>query len=236
MKVAVVVPAHNEAEALPACLDALANQQTRHEYEVILVDNASTDQTAEVARSWRGRLSLRVISEPRKGRGSARRRGFAEAKTDIILSTDADSIVPPDWIEALVGELLAHPDAAAVSGSSYITDGTRITNWTMKIGMPLSLRLYRLMVGHYMLTGANFAIRRRAYETAGGFDAARDMLDDADLAFRVAKIGRIIYMKQPKVLTEGDRFGNGFVRSFWHYARHLPSLLRLYWFSGKPKE
>lgn len=131
MQVSVVVPAHNEERALPNCLEGLARQRTQHTYEVIVVDNASNDRTAEIVRAWQNRLKLQLISEPRKGRGSARRRGFAEAKTEIILSTDADSVVPPDWIEALVDELLAHPSAAAVSGSSYITDGTRITNWTM---------------------------------------------------------------------------------------------------------
>lgn len=233
MKVTVVIPAYNEEKALPTCLKALVNQLTKYEYEVIVVDNASTDRTSEVARAWSNSLKLRVISEAKKGRGSARRRGFSEAQTGIILSTDADSVVPPDWIESLVDVLTEDPKVVAVSGSSYITDGTKITNWTMKIGMPLSLRLYRLLVGHYMLTGANFAIRHQAYEAAGGFDAKRDMLDDVDLAFRVSRIGKIKYLTQPKVSTEGDMFRHGYLKGFWHYARHLPPLLRRYWFGPK---
>ena len=232
MKVSVVIPAHNEEKSLPACLEAIAQQQTNHHVKIIVVDNASTDHTLEVAEAYKEKLGLQVIHEAKKGRGSARRRGFAEAKTDIILSTDADSIVPPDWVESLIAILIDHPKAAAVSGSSYITDGTRVTNWTMKVGMPLSLRLYRVVVGHYMLTGANFAIRKKAYEKAGGFDRNCDMLDDVDLAFRVSKVGRILYAKSPKVLTEGDMFRAGYLRGFRHYARHLPPLLRKYWLKG----
>lgn len=233
MKVSVAIPAHNEAESLPACLEALANQDTQYEQQIIVVDSASTDQTAAVARAWEDRLDLRIVQETLPGRGRARHRGFAEANTDIILSTDADSIVPPNWTESLVGALVAHPEATAVSGSSYITDGTRLTNWTMRVGMPLSLRAYRFMIGHYMLTGANFAIRRDAYEAAGGFDQDRDMLDDVDLSFRVHKVGKIIYLKEPKVLTEGDIFGKGYIQGFWHYAKHLPPLLKRYGLRGE---
>lgn len=232
MRVSVVIPAHNEAAALPACLDALANQDTQHQPEIIVVNNASTDQTADVARNWADRLHLQVVDEPQPSRGGARHRGFAEAETDIILSTDADSVVPLNWVEKLVSTLVENPEAAAVSGSSYITDGTRFTNWSMKVSMPLSLHAYRLLIGHYMLTGANFAIRREAYEAAGGFDPKQDMLDDVDLSFRVNKIGRIIYLKEPKVLTEGDIFGKGYLQGFWHYAQHLPPLLKRYGIRG----
>lgn len=233
MNISVVIPARNEAAALPACLRALAHQKTQHNVEVIVVDNASTDQTKAIAESWQNRLKLCVIHESVRGRGRARRSGFAAAKTEIILSTDADSIVPSDWVEKLVLTLVENPEAVAASGCSYITDGSKFTNWTMRIGMPFSLRLYRLLIGHYMLTGANFVIRRQAYEAAGGFDANQDMLDDVDLAFRVSRIGQILYIKEPKVLTEGDIFKHGYLKGFWYYARHLPPLLGRYWFGRK---
>jgi len=233
MKVTVVVPAHNEAKTIAACLNALAAQQTQYAVEVIVVDNASTDKTTEVAGCQRDKLQLNklqltILHEPQKGRGAARRRGFAAARTAIVLSTDADSEVPGDWVEELVNELVSHPQIVAVSGSSYITDGTRLANWSMRIGMPLSLWLYRRIIGHTMLTGANFAIRRSAYEKAGGFDADRNMLDDVDLSFRVARQGTIRYLSRPKVKTEGDVFGRGYLRGFWHYFRHFPLLLRKY--------
>lgn len=60
-----------------------------------------------------------------------------------------------------------------------------------------------------MLTGASFAIRRKTYEAAGGFDPNQDMLDDVDLSFCVNKVGKIIYLKEPKVLTEGNIFRQG---------------------------
>ena len=235
MKVTVVIPAHNESAALPACLDALSRQKTKHALNVILVDNASTDTTTKIAESWQDRLQIQIIQEPMRGRGRARRRGFAVAHTDIILSTDADSIVPVDWVESLVDTLIKHPEVAAATGSSYITDGTKLTNWTMKVGMPLSLHLYRLLIGHYMVTGANFAIRRKVYEAVGGFDVNRDMLDDVDLSFRISRIGKIAYLPKLKVQTEGDIFGLGYLQGFWHYFRHFPSLIKRYGLRGGRK-
>ncbi len=96
MNVSVVIPAHNEATALVACLDALVKQKTQYHFETVIVDNASTDQTAAVAQMWQKKLKLHIVQEPAKGAGAARRRGFAAANSDIILSTDADSIVPTD--------------------------------------------------------------------------------------------------------------------------------------------
>ncbi|NEA37480.1 glycosyltransferase [Streptomyces sp. SID13031] len=224
MKVSVVVPAHNEASTLSECLSSLARQETKHSFEVIIVDNASTDSTASVANCWRDRLSLRVVTEPCKGRGAARCSGFLEAHSDIILSTDADTVVPADWVDRLVDALMEVPKAAAVTTSCYITDGTRFTNWAMRVGMPISLRLYRVVVGHYLLTGSTFAIYRQAYEAAGGFDRSISMLEDVDLAFRVSRIGVIRYLPTPRVRTEGDVFRRGYLRGFWHYF--LPYLKR----------
>jgi biofilm PGA synthesis N-glycosyltransferase PgaC len=228
MNVTVVIPAYNEVKALPYCLEALCNQVTTHMLQIIVVDNASTDNTSDLAKNWKDRLQLRVISEPKLGRGQARSTGFAKANTDIILSTDADSIVPVDWVEILVNTLLSSKNAAAVTSSSYISDGSMLTNWTMKLGMPVSLRLYRLIMGNYMLTGASFAIWRKAYLASGGFNTSCNMLDDIDLSFRVARVGQIVYLANPRVNTEGDIFRNGFIKGFYYYFRYFPALLKRY--------
>lgn len=233
MHVNVVIPAHNEAEALPFCLAALYKQITTHEFEVILVDNSSTDGTSDIANAWSNRLKLKVISEPKLGRGQARMTGFANANADIILSTDADSIVPVDWVETLVNTLCVTKNTAAITSSSYITDGSWLTNWTVKIGMPISLYLYRIIIGNYILTGASFAIWRKAYLDSGSFDSKRDMLDDVDLSFRVARVGQIKYLAKVKVKTEGDIFSHGFVQGFFHYFRYFPPLLKHYGLNRK---
>ena len=99
--VSVVIPAYNEDMVIDMCLDSFVLQKTKHKFEVIIVDNNSTDNTYNLVKSYENKLNLKVIKEEQKGRGVARNTGFAHATGDIILSTDADAIVPPHWIETL---------------------------------------------------------------------------------------------------------------------------------------
>src|SRR3989344_4845448 len=86
--ISIVIIAYNEKKDIASCLMAMSKQTYREPFEVIVVDNASTDHTPEIAQSFVERLPLRVIREEHKGRGAARARGFGEAKGEIILSTD----------------------------------------------------------------------------------------------------------------------------------------------------
>lgn len=88
--VSVVIPAYNEERYLAACLTSL-QKQTLKNFETIVVDNNSTDKTAEIAR----RFGAKVVKELKQGIIPARERGFREAKAEIIARTDADTIVAP---------------------------------------------------------------------------------------------------------------------------------------------
>jgi len=92
--ISIVIPAYNEEENIRCCLEGLVAQKTDQEFEVIVVDNVSTDKTSGVARTFVDKINLRVVEEHTKGRGAARCRGFSEATGETILSTDADCVVP----------------------------------------------------------------------------------------------------------------------------------------------
>ena len=94
--VSAVVPAFNEEASIGTCVERLLNQTVVPD-EVIVVDNNSRDRTAEIARG-RG---ARVVAEPTQGMIPARNRGFNEARCDVIARCDADTRVPPDWIERI---------------------------------------------------------------------------------------------------------------------------------------
>src|SRR5439155_12779705 len=97
VRVSVVIPVRDGAASLPPLLDALAAQTLRREeFEVIVVDNASTDGTADVARA----AGARVVSEAIANRSRARNAGFAAAQTDLIAFTDGDCVPDPRWLEA----------------------------------------------------------------------------------------------------------------------------------------
>src|SRR4051812_9489646 len=95
MKISIVIPVYNEAQNLDACLRAIARQTTAA-YEVIVVDNNSTDGSLAVAQTF---PFVTVITERRQGIVHARDRGYNAARGDIIARIDADSLLPKDWLE-----------------------------------------------------------------------------------------------------------------------------------------
>lgn len=229
--ISVVLPAYNEEKEITRCLASLARQKTNREFEIIVVDNASTDTTKEVAARFLTQIPLTIISEPRKGRGAARAAGFKAARGEIILSTDADTVVPPDWIEKLTTGLLAG-GAVAVAGSTTVHGCGRFTTAVFnRVVQPFSTRFYRLLFGHYWLSGFNFAIYRDVYLKAGGFNAKLTAMEDTDLGFRVKKIGRIRFL--PNVLVEfsGRRFENRFLAGLRDYVVQF-----LYYYFGKEEK
>lgn len=213
----VVIPAFNEEDNIGNALQGLAEQQTRYPFEVIVVDNASADNTAKVAKSYADKLNLRVIREPKKGRGAARARGFAEAKGDVIFSTDADAVVPPHWIEGIMKVFKKQPHIIAVTGSPYLNDCKPLTNVSFNLLFPPGMYGWRLTTGHWLLCGFNFAVKKDAYVKSGGFDPSLNALEDVDMSFKLAKVGKIAWAS-PKVWFSGRRFKKGFIRGVLPYA------------------
>jgi len=175
--VTVVVPAHNEAGNIPACLDALAAQDyPLDSLEVVLVDDRSTDGTAEVARSWVDRLpGLRILTTetqrlscPKK---NALEHGIRGSRGDLILTTDADCLPPPTWISATVrcfgadvGMVIGHapllsaggPLAGVLSLQSLVVSA--LAAGSAGVGLPLTC------------SGRNLAYRRQTFDEVGGFE------------------------------------------------------------------
>lgn len=215
--ISIVIPAYNEEKTLGRCLRSLAGQHTSLPYEVIIVDNNSTDNTERIAQIFQKKMRIRVVHERRKGRGSARRAGFRAAKGEVILSTDADAVVPPNWVETLATTLLTKP-IVAITGTSKVEDSPLLVNYAYNMVQPMSMIVYRLLFGHYWLSGFNFAIRRDIYMQSGGFNPNLNAIEDIDLSFRVAQFGRILFLPTLPVVVSGRRYSGGFVRGVLPYV------------------
>ena len=218
LKVSVVIPAFNEEKYIENTLFSLlkSEQKTQLSYEMILVDNNSSDKTVQIARRFIGRMNLRIIKEPRQGRGIARARGFAEAKGEIILSADADTIFYPGWIEDLVSQLKG--DTVAITTTCKIVDCKPLTNLVFNFTQPKVMVLYKLCLGHYWLNGFSFGILESVYKKSGGFNINLQAQEDIDLAFRVAKLGKIRFINKP-VIFSGRRFRKGLLVGYYEYAQ-----------------
>ncbi len=132
--VSVVICCHNSAKRLPETLRHLSAQQVSRNipWEILVIDNASTDETAEVARRcWPADSSapLRVGLEPRLGIGNARFKSFTEAQYEIIGFIDDDNWVAPNWVESVADFFERHPEASAVGGPSRAAFETPPPKW-----------------------------------------------------------------------------------------------------------
>ena len=127
----VVIPAYNEQDYVAACLQSLTWQKTKTKFEVILIDNNSTDNTNKIANSFKDKLNIRVIVEKQQGRGVARWRGFEEAVGSIIFSTDADTILPEDWVERFM-KYFANKEIVAVTSLCNIDEPSRVDKAVFK--------------------------------------------------------------------------------------------------------
>lgn len=228
-RVSVVVPARNEAAHISRCLKALAEQEPmpgkdapEYSLEIIVVENGSTDGTPELVRQYiaeHSDVNVRLLVVPVTGRGAARAAGFAAARGQYLLSTDSDTVVPKQWV-AQIMKILSENRLIAVTGTCRITNCAPGINRAFNWFQPASMRLYRILMGHWWLTGSNFGIQRDAYELSGGFNPdCRDM-EDIDLGWRVYRLGRIGRLPRTVVVTtSGDRFKAGLMRGLFPYMR-----------------
>lgn len=215
MDVTLIIPAHNEEGFIGACLDSVEQHARGFFKEVIVVDNASTDKTADVARA-RG---ARVIREEKKGLTRARQAGFEAATGEWVACIDADCRLSPTWVEVARRYLAAYEDAVSLSGPVRYYDGPRILRLVIVLAEWVALPLTSYMT-RYLIIGGNFIAKRVAIEQVGGFDRSIAFFgEDADIARRLEKIGRVAFHMDFYVLTSMRRFqSDGFLRTVTNYV------------------
>jgi len=213
----VVIPAFNEADYLADALTSLQAQDFTGPYEVIVVDNNSTDATAEVAASF----GVRVLREPQPGVCAARQRGTKEASGEIVVSTDADTRHPRDWLSRIDATFRAHPDAVAVAGPCRYAEPP----WWLATFPPLwfaAVAGAHRAFGHiFYLTATNVAFRRDGFP---GYDTTLTQGgDEVDLLRRLRRWGPVVWDASNPVHTSSRRMDQGLpytllVSFGYHYA------------------
>ena len=197
--VSVVVSAFNRSALLTVALDTLlTNQAVDVRYEVLAVDNNSTDTTADVIQSYiaRGHSELRYAFEPRRGIAYARNRGIELARAPIVAFTDDDISVTPGWIAMLKKALDDHPEAACVGGKVLPRWTRPPPRWlTSEHWSPLALQDHGdeafCVNGSraICLVGANLAVRRDVFRWIGPFATHLERCVDHELFLRLWRAG-----------------------------------------------
>lgn len=196
LKVSVVIPAYNEEKYLSATLESLINQ-TVTPYEILVVDNNSTDKTVEIAKEY----PVKVISEKRQGLSFARNKGFNEAKGDIILRTDADTVAPRDWVERVANAFEKDEHLNTFSGSAVLYHPV------FNVFFDFLCFYINDIFGYNSLLGPNFAIRKSVWVAVRGktCDDDRRFHEDLDMAIHTQQLGGYKRDLALRVLTSNRR-------------------------------
>jgi len=217
MKISIVIPVYNEAPQLEACLLAIA-AQTAVPYEVIVVDNNSSDGSAAVASSFG---FVKLLCEPKQGVVHARNRGFDAARGAIIGRIDADTLLPADWTER-VAAIFEDESISAVSGAPHYYDFA-LSGLADSADFYIRARLARKLGDNNFLWGANMAVRRSAWQAVRSLLCDQgQMHEDFDLAIHLQATGlKVAYDESLLAGVSSRRLDTGFI-SYVRYTLASP--------------
>lgn len=210
--ISIIIPTYNEEASITTCLESLSHQTLdRDEYELIVVDGNSKDRTCELARAY----ADEVMIQTSKKVGGARNDGVLRAEGDIIATTDADCIIPSDWLEIIKSDFESH-NIVQLYGTVYpIEEGIK-----HKISIMGANTFSR--IGYYTRTlyytlGCNTAFDKKAFIKAGMYRCI-DAGDDLEIARRMQKIGRVMLDDRMKVGFSMRRFQQfGTIKSVYEW-------------------
>lgn len=231
MKISVVIPAYNEENYLTACLKSVVAQSEPAD-EIILVNNNSTDRTAEIAASF---PEVTVIIEKKQGITPTRNKGFDTAKGDLILRTDADTTVPKNWIKKIKKRFKEDPELLALSGPARFHDipkAVQAKNWPTVIALNAT---FRQTFHHDCMFGPNLALRKSVWEQVRDDICMDDKIvhEDVDLALHIARIGKVFFDEKLVVTSSARRWKKllpyleypyRYIRTIQHHKQSLRGL------------
>ncbi len=209
MKLTFVIPAHNEESYLDKCLTSVVDASKRcgHETEIIVVNNASTDNTKRVAQMFE---EVIVVDEPKKGLVQARQAGFLASKGDLIANIDADTVLTENWISKVFEEFQKDNDLVALSGPFIYYDLSKISNALIKtffyFGSLSNFLNQRVFKNGAVLQGGNFIIRKDALKKVNGYNMDLTFFgEDIDIAKRISRVGKVKFTSKLPIYTSGRR-------------------------------
>ncbi|BCY15049.1 bi-functional transferase/deacetylase [Actinoplanes sp. L3-i22] len=231
--VSVIVPAYNEKEGIEAAVRSLA----LGDYpviEVVVVDDGSTDGTADIVDQLR-LPNVRVVRVPNGGKPNALNTGIALARHDLIVTVDGDTIFEEDSIRRLV-QPFADPTVGAVAGNVKVGNrSSLVATWQhieYVIGFNLDRRLYETLNCMPTVPGAIGAFRREALTKVGGV-SDETLAEDTDVTMAMCREGwRVVYEEHAKAWTEAPttleqlyrqryRWSYGTMQAMWKHRRAL---------------
>jgi len=219
VSVSVIIPAYNEEKSIGRCLQSLANQTEKPD-EIIVVDNNCTDRTAQIAREY----GAKVIKEKDQGMISARNAGFENAKCEILARTDADSILPSDWILKIKNDL-KDASTGAVSGPAYYFASPKPFR-IFGLANKTFFRINKLLMKHDVLFGPNMAIKKDIWVKVINDVCLldKDVHEDLDLGLHLSKYTKVKFDYKLLIKTSFRRWLK--LNTYFKYTKIYLKMLR----------
>ena len=218
----MVIPAYNEEKYIGRCLESVQKNGVGL-FEIIVVNNASTDNTRAIAQSF---TRVRVVDEPKKGVNRARQRGLAEARGDIVAFIDADTQMPRQWVARISQLFEKDKKLVCVSGPYIYYDlsrARRIVVWSFW----LILAWPTYLVTRYMAAAGNFAAKKNALTRINGFNQDIEFYgDDTEIAQRLRRVGKVKFMQRHYMYSSARRLkAEGMIKSAIRYMINFLSVV-----------
>ncbi|MGW1213446.1 glycosyltransferase [Streptomyces sp. NPDC002499] len=230
--VTVLVPAYNEAKCIENTVRSLMSSE--HPVEVIVIDDGSSDGTARIVEAL-GLPNVRVVRQLNAGKPAALNRGLANARHDIIVMMDGDTVFEPATVRELV-QPFGDPRVGAVAGNAKVGNRDSLIGAWQHIeyvmGFNLDRRMYDLMRCMPTIPGAVGAFRRSALERVGGM-SDDTLAEDTDITMAMHRDGwRVVYAEKARAWTEAPetvqqlwsqryRWSYGTMQAIWKHRRAL---------------
>jgi glycosyltransferase involved in cell wall biosynthesis len=216
MKISIVIPAYNEEHYIGPCIQSVQEQHSEDIFEIIVVDNGSTDGTLVTAKKFHG---VTVLHELKKGPSHARQLGFLQAKGDYIAYIDADTRIPAGWIDTVKKEFARNPTLVCLSGPFRYYDLGPSQKFFAELLWGITAAPIYWITG-FMALFANCVIKRDALAQIGGLDTTIAFYgDDTNLAWRLSKIGKVKFLMSFYILGSGRRLiHEGLIKTFSRYG------------------
>lgn len=205
----IVIPAYNEAQYISKTLESLHHQNYDGEFQIIVVDNNSSDTTAAVSKS----LGATIVKENRAGVCFARQKGTEIAEGEIIISTDADTYFSPNWLANIDKSFHKNPNAVSVAGGCRYVDGPIWASAYPYLLFGLVSAVYRLTGKTFYASATNIAFKKEYWKgyntilTQGG--------DELELLHDLRKEGRVVFNNGNATYTSARRTARGFIYNFF---------------------
>ena len=218
-KISVVICAYNEEKYLRDCLLSIKKQKLEVPFEIVVVNNASTDTTGKIAEEE----GVILVDESKKGIGYARAKGLEVAKGELLAYLDADARLPQGWLSNVYQYFQKHPDVAGITSEFRFYDGRIIDNIGQALFnkglVPLNNVIMRMLGKPDAFIGQSAVVRTELLRKAGGINEDFTFHgEDTSLAYRIHSQGKVQYVHDFYVYSSARRLQReGVVRTLFAY-------------------